>query len=219
MFSFINIFGKKKVVDKVTESDKKTMIETIHSLKAQISLLEKRKNYIDVQIVNNCEAIKAKLANNNRTSALILVKKNKTLEEEMVKMDSMCLTLEQQIMALESANINSEYFGAIRKGKQVIESANAKTDVDSVEKLMDDIDDQREITRSINELLMQPANGILEDEDLLKELEQYTVAVPKNTQMQFPTAPKTMNIIKQNAVSNEADEEEELKTLIRELAM
>ena len=127
-------------------------------------------------------------------------------------------------MALESANINSDYFGAIRKGKQVIESANAKTDIDSVEKLMDDIDDQREMTRSINELLMQPANGILEDEELLKELEQYTVKVPSNkqqsrsdpvpVQIQFPTVPSFVK----NAAAKE-DDEEELRQLTRELAM
>lgn len=214
MFKFINIFGKKKA-DK--ESDKKTVIDTIHDLKAQISLLEKRKKFIDVQIANNTDAIKAKLAANNRASALILVKKNKALEEETVKIDSMCLTMEEQIMALESANINTEYFKAVNRGNQVIKSANAKTDVDSVEKLMDDMEDQRETMRTINDLLMQPANKALEDEDLLSALEEY---MPKNevaveTAPMFPSVP----INNKEGDKDKDDDEQELARLTRELAM
>lgn len=214
MFKFINIFGKKKA-DK--ESDKKTVIDTIHDLKAQISLLEKRKKFIDVQIANNTDAIKAKLAANNRASALILVKKNKALEEETVKIDSMCLTMEEQIMALESANINTEYFKAVNRGNQVIKSANAKTDVDSVEKLMDDMEDQRETMRTINDLLMQPANKALEDEDLLSALEEYMpkneVAVEKAPM--FPSVP----INNKEEDKDKDDDEQELARLTRELAM
>ena len=214
MFKFINIFGKKKA-DK--ESDKKTVIDTIHDLKAQISRLEKRKKFIDVQIANNTDAIKAKLAANNRASALILVKKNKALEEETVKIDSMCLTMEEQIMALESANINTEYFKAVNRGNQVIKSANAKTDVDSVEKLMDDMEDQRETMRTINDLLMQPANKALEDEDLLSALEEYMpkneVAVEKAPM--FPSVP----INNKEEDKDKDDDEQELARLTRELAM
>lgn len=214
MFKFINIFGNKKA-DK--ESDKKTVIDTIHDLKAQISLLEKRKKFIDVQIANNTDAIRAKLAANNRASALILVKKNKALEEETVKIDSMCLTMEEQIMALESANINTEYFKAVNRGNQVIKSANAKTDVDSVEKLMDDMEDQRETMRTINDLLMQPANKALEDEDLLSALEEY---MPKNevaveTAPMFPSVP----INNKEGHKDKDDDEQELARLTRELAM
>ena len=63
----------------------------------------------------------------------------------------------------------------------------------------------------------------MEDEDLLKELEQYTVKDPSNkrqsrsdpvpSQIQFPTAPKT------SFVQKEKEEEEELRQLTRELAM
>lgn len=101
------------------------------------------------------------------------MKRKKLHEGEMDKIANVKMTLETQVMNLESAHQNSETFKAMSAGKNAM--ANLRTDVgiEKVDDLMDDIREEMEMANEISDAIAAPVDPFAEDEDdLLAELEQ-----------------------------------------------
>jgi charged multivesicular body protein 4 len=220
----LNLFGAKKV-ETNEPVNTNSIINTVSKIKEQISSLEKRRAYIDKKIeIQNVE-IKNKIAKNDKKGAIFSLKKRKNFEEEILKIDGMCLTLEDQLNSLESASINSQYISTLKNGNNVLKTAHKNLDNNGLETLIDDIAEQKEISQSINDLMNQTMNNVLDDPDLLDEFEslQNEISEPKTSTVSlvekpqfvsFPITPENKTIRKPESNNNTDDEyAEELNKL------
>ena len=82
------------------------------------------------------------------------------------------MTLETQVMNLESAAQNAETFKAMQAGKIAMSNIRKDTDIIKVDELMDDIKEEMDMASEISGALAQPIDPLMTDDDeLLAELE------------------------------------------------
>eukprot|EP00984_Skeletonema_dohrnii_P036755 scaffold38088_cov89-Skeletonema_dohrnii-CCMP3373.AAC.1 len=83
------------------------------------------------------------------------------------------MTLETQVMNLESAAQNAETMKAMKTGTSQMKKIRQETDIDQVDDLMDEIKEEMEMADEISMALAQPVDPLMTDEDdLLAELEE-----------------------------------------------
>merc|ERR1719238_1656274 len=99
----------------------------------------------------------------DKRGALMCLKRKKLYEKEIAKYQGARLTLEQQIITLESATVNVETFNAMRTGATAMEQIHGELSSEKVEEVMDEISDA----------ISNPIGGAMEDDDdLLAELDE-----------------------------------------------
>ena len=211
MFS-LNIFGKK-TVDKKCENSLEKNIIVISQLKNQVSLLEKRNDHLSTKMKILLEEIQ-KIASVNKKQALVLLDKRKQHENEIQKNNGMIHLLEKQISSLENSMINNETIKALQMGKTFIDISHRNMNIDNVEDLLNDIDDQKEISNSISDLFIQRLDNVYENEELLDELNDYILGKPNF--MEKPNLPDVPTyIVNKSRKEEEKKEEEEIIERIR----
>ena len=156
--------------------------------------------------------------------ALNCLKRKKVYENEIDKIENIKMTLETQVMNLESAAQNAATFQAMNAGKNAMANIRQDASIDKVDDLMDEIKEEMDQAEEISNALAQPVDPLLADEDeLMAELEQLEaedveeqlLQPSKPAAMPLPAVPsKKLPEIK-NATAAEA---EELKQLEAELA-
>jgi charged multivesicular body protein 4 len=105
--------------------------------------------------------------------ALFALKRKKLHEEEIIKIQNTRMTLETQCLQLESASQTAIVVDAMKAGKNALQKHQTELGVEKIENLMDEIQEQIEISNEINQALAQPVDPLLaSDDDLLAELEE-----------------------------------------------
>jgi hypothetical protein len=113
------------------------------------------------------------LTDRHLPGALFSLKRKKMYEAELDKIGNIKMTLETQVMNLESAAQNAETFMVMNQGKIAMAGIRVNTDIEKVDELMDEIKEEMEAANEISNALAQPVDPLLHDEDdLLAELEQ-----------------------------------------------
>ena len=211
-----NLFGRKPQkneelfkTDNITKTN-----DVITNLRRQVESIEKRNNYTDLKINKLVTEIKI-CANSDKKKALILLNKKKILDEEVKKNIGMIDIIERQIISLENSCINQQVFKSMKEGNNLIKSSNANLNIDKIEDLMDEIEEQKEVSQSISDIFSDRVNRIYEDDDLLQQLEEYSekeLNEPINTiDIILPEVTNKKIVIQQK---NEEQEEEQLRRLV-----
>jgi len=164
---FQNLFGRKKQSIPVPST-----MDIISELKDKINLIEKRNIFLENKIVHCIRDAKLKHQNGNKSGALFELQRKKTYEEEIKKNVGILLTLDNQIHALESACMNQEILKAMKSGITTIKHEQSKFDSNMMDDLALDIEEQKNINSEINRVLSQPADQLLDDDELLNELNE-----------------------------------------------
>ena len=134
------------------------------------------------------------------------------------------MTLETQVMNLESAAQNAETFKAMNAGKSAMTNLREDTNIEKVDDLMDEIKEEMEMADEVSNALAQPVDPLLTDEDdLLAELqeleaedvEEQLLQPARKEEISMPAVPSGELPSIPNATKAE---EEELKQLEAELA-
>lgn len=86
-------------------------------------------------------------------------------------MQGTVMNLESQKMALESASINVETISAFDASNKALANIHKDMDPEKIDDIMEDMEDQRDISNQISEALTRNTEDVFEDEDLLAELE------------------------------------------------
>lgn len=197
----------------------------IVNLREHLIMLDKKEEHLTKKIEEELRKAKANATTNKRVATQALRQK-KVYENELDSIAGRKITLETQVNAIESANMNMATMEAMKKGANVLKTIHGKLNVDKVDATMDEVRNQLELTNEISEAISNPAGmGIdvddseladeleaLEQEELNKRLEGADAAP-----MHLPSAPATL---KTPAQTIEEDEEEaELRELQAQLAM
>ncbi|KAK0643041.1 vacuolar-sorting protein SNF7 [Cercophora newfieldiana] len=199
----------------------------ILALRSQLEMLQKRERHLQNQI-DEQDALARKNVNTNKNAAKAALKRKKGHEHSLEQTMGQIGTLEQQINAIESANINRETLAAMEKAGEAMKQIHGKLTPEKVDETMAKLQEQNALSEEIVDAMNSINIGNQVDEqDLEDELEALqqeeldqkmleTGTVPADAIQRMPAAANgELNKGKQVAV--EDDEEEELRKLQAEM--
>ena len=164
---FLGFFGKSK---KTQQNN--TTSSVINNLREQVELMEKRNGVIKTRMETAFKDAQQKLARKDKNGALISLKRKKQYEAEIEKNQGIQIVLENQIYALEGATMQKTIVDAMALGNKSIKKLNTELNPEKIEELMDDIQEEADNFKSIQDAMSQPLQQIYNDSELLEELAQ-----------------------------------------------
>ncbi|KAI9632609.1 putative late endosome to vacuole transport-related protein [Dioszegia hungarica] len=201
--------------------------DAIVGLRQQLLMLEKKEEHLNKKIDDEMKKARANASTNKRLATAALRQK-KAHENELDRIAGTRLTLETQVNAIESANLNAETMLAMKKGADALKGIHSSLKVEKVDQTMDAIREQMDLTNEISDAISNPVGmGNMVDEDELaaelEALEQEELDdrlkgadhVPVHT----PASPVANGRERVHAQAEEDDEEAQLRQLQAELAM
>ncbi|KAL4780936.1 Snf7-domain-containing protein [Aspergillus varians] len=198
-------------------------------LREQLDMLQKRERHLENQMLEQ-EAIAKKNVTSNKNVAKAALRRKKVHEKNFEQTQSQIAQLEQQIYAIEAANINHETLTAMKAAGSAMEKIHNGLTIDKVDETMDKLREQQALSDEIATAISTNAPGDQMDEDELEEelegLEQEamdermlnTGTVPVADQLNRLPAPANAEP-KGKQQAEESDEEAELEKLRAEMAM
>lgn len=175
----MNWFGKKKKEPSTTSKGTTSggggasnPANTVVKLREAVLNQEKREEHLQRKVDAMAKEAKAKMARKDKKGAMFAMKRRKLYEQEIIKIGNVKMTLETQMMQLESAAQNAETFSAMKAGTNAMHNIHSQVGIDQVDDLMDDIREEIENGNEINEAMAQAVDPLCADEDdLMAELE------------------------------------------------
>lgn len=166
MSFFKGMFGGKGE-EKITTSD------AIQRLRDTEEMLYKKQDYLEKQIQKELVTAKQNGVKNKR-AAIQALKRKKRFEKQLQQIDGTLSTIEMQRETLEAANTNTSVLKVMNDAAKALKTAHQDMDIDKVQDMMDNIAEQQEVAREINEAISQPAafTDDIDEDDLLAELEE-----------------------------------------------
>ncbi len=146
------------------------------------------------------------------------MKRKKLHETELAKIENVKMTLETQVINLESASQNKDTFVAMKEGKNAMAKIRDEVGIEQVDELMDDIREEMEQAQEISDAIAAPVDPLAADEDeLLAELEQLGA---DDLEAELLSAPGSSlpAVPNKKLPAHKKKEEEEMKALEAELA-
>ena len=156
--------GKNKENIPVTE-------EAIQKLKQTEKMLEKKQEYLEKKIdMENATA--KKHARTNKRLSLQALKRRKRLEKQLNQIDGTLSTIEFQRESLENAGTNTEVLKNMKYAADALKNVHQTLDVDDVHDMMDDIQEQTEISKEISDTICGFGSQDFDEDELNAELEE-----------------------------------------------
>ncbi|KAK5992387.1 Vacuolar-sorting protein SNF7 [Cladobotryum mycophilum] len=203
----------------------------ILGLRSQLDMLQKREKHLQSQI-DEQEAIARKNVNTNKNAAKAALRRKKTHEHSLEQTVAQIGTLEQQINAIESANINRETLAAMEKASEAMKQIHGKLTPEKVDDIMDKMREQNTLSEEIvNAITGNTLGEPIDDAELEDELDQMqqeqldeqilkTGNVPvADAVHKMPSPAHAEPISSKKQAIEEDDEEAELRKLQAEMAM
>lgn len=91
-----------------------------------------------------------------RPVAQAALRQKKAYENELDRIAGTRMTLETQVNAIESANMNLETMTAMRKGADALRNIHGSLNIDKVDSTMDSIREQMDLTNEISDAISNP---------------------------------------------------------------
>lgn len=173
--------------------------DTIQTLKKSSDDLDKRIQNYQKKIEQQQKIAKQKIAKKDKQGAMMCLKRKKMYENEITKIEGIQVTLETQMMSLESAQTNATAYQAISIGTKSIAAVNQSINVENVETTIEDLQEQMDDANEVSNALSQGIDtgldeGDLEDEfaELMGEAagEDLGIGAPLSTVPAMPEAPQ-----------------------------
>ncbi|KAJ1835227.1 ESCRT-III subunit protein snf7 [Coemansia sp. RSA 2706] len=205
--------------------------EAILGLRENRDMLEKRESHLQTRI-NNEKKIARENATKNKQRAIAALKRKRMLEAQLEQITGLQMNVEQQTMAIESANINVESMKAMQQGSQAMKKIHQNFSIEKIEEVTDDIRDEMEKSKEIGQALSGGFGFVDIDEDELDaELEELEQEELDKQLLDAERAPVTLPQVPASAVRAQpaspaqraqpqaTDEEDELNELRESMGM
>jgi len=212
-------------------------VATVEKLKDTLNMLEKREGLLEKKKAAELENAKKFTKEKNKRAAMQCLKMKKMYEAQIETLSNQKLRVMEQVMLVEGAKSNVETVNAMKQSAQHLKDMSKKTNIDNVDKTMDDIDEVSENFRQVQDRLAQPVgmSADIDEDELDAELEELEAEeldkeVLEQT-MTMPAAPAHIPAIQQPQalsmsaqapaakVSANSSEEDELAKLQAEMEM
>ncbi|KAF4661664.1 hypothetical protein FOL47_006600 [Perkinsus chesapeaki] len=172
-------FGSKKKEQKQAPPPQQNMPDAIMKNKEAIETLEKREQLIEKKMAIQEQEARTRAAAKDKRGALMALKRKKLYEAELQTLMNSRMTLEQQILSLESSQTTAVAVQALAQGVSAQKQMNQQLNIDNViekrvgeiDELMDDMAEQQDLQNEVSQVLSS-GNQIMDDDELLNELDQ-----------------------------------------------
>jgi len=166
------LFGgdETKTEKRKSINSKTTAICTLSELKKTSDTLEKRKVHLTVKVDEFMKKAIEKNKKGDKRGALLLLKKKKMYEKEIIKIEGSQMNIEQQIITIEGMCTNKLVFDNLKNTKNCIKTFHNTMDIEEVEDLHDDLNEAMENSNEISELMSRPIGEDFDEDELLEEL-------------------------------------------------
>ncbi|SCW00704.1 LAFE_0C10110g1_1 [Lachancea fermentati] len=198
--------------------------EAILNLREHINLLTKKQAHLQTQVAAQEQLARQQLGKNNKVAAKNALKRKKTYESQLVKIEAQMDSLEQQLYSIESANLNLETMKAMRQGAAAMKNIHKGMDIDKVDETMDEIREQVELGEEISDAISRPlyTGADVDEDELDEELEMLAQESVKQDVVQpqrLPSVPaeKLPAHEEEEPAHAEEEEEDEDEKALREL--
>ncbi|KAH6652719.1 vacuolar-sorting protein SNF7 [Truncatella angustata] len=212
------------------QKKKDTPKNAILSLRSQLDMLQKREKHLMTQM-DEQDAIARKNVNTNKNAAKAALKRKKAHEQSLDQTTAQIGTLEQQINAIESANINHETLAAMQKAGEAMKQIHGKLTPEKVDETMAQLQEQNALSVEIvNAITSNQIGEPIDEDELDEELEAMQQEQLDEQMLKSGTVPVSDTIHRLPSVANgkiesktpvaeEDDEEAEFRKLQAEMAM
>lgn len=202
----------------------------ILGLREQLDMLQKRAKHLQNQM-DEQDAIARKNVTTNKNAAKTALRRKKAHEHNLDQTQSQVDTLEQQINAIESANINKGTLEAMQRAGAAMKVIHGSLNVDKVDKAMEDLREQNALSDDIvNAITSGGLTDPLDEDELDEALNAMEEEQLQEKMLDTGTFPVADPIQRLPAAANgqirgkakpveEDDEEAELRKLQAEMAM
>ena len=191
---FNKLFGKPK--------QESNALATLDKLNETLEMLEKKEKVLLKKASTEVEKAKDYTRAKNKRAAIQCLKRKRLYEQQIEQLGNFQLRIHDQMILLEGAKATTETVDALRTGAAAMKAMQKATNIDDVDKTMDEINDQTESMKQIQEALSAPIGAAADfDEDELEaELEELEGAEleeellqPATSAPAAPTPPVSVN--------------------------
>lgn len=221
---FSRLFGAKSR----EETTSSNTLATLDKLHETLEMLEKKEQVLLKKASAEVEKAKEFTRAKNKRAAIQCLKRKRLYEQQIEQLGNFQLRIHDQMIMLEGAKATTETVAALRTGANAMKAMQKATNIDDVDKTMDEINEQTDNLRQIQEALAQPIGAAADfDEDELEaELEELEGAELEEQLLQpaisAPAAPVRVPAGSQPArpaPQKTTAEEDELAALQAEMAL
>lgn len=203
-------------------------VATIEKLTETLELLEKKEKVLTRKASQEVEKAKEFTKAKNKKAAIQCLKKKRLYEQQVEQLGNYQLRIHDQMIMLEGAKATTETVDALRTGAAAMKAIHKSTNIEDLDKTMDEINEHTENMKQIQEAFSNPIGfGADFDEDELEaELEELDsleleAQLPRTTELRIIP---DLHRGKQSGASHVAPEkrskeDEELAALQAELAL
>ncbi|XP_042000593.1 vacuolar protein sorting-associated protein 32 homolog 2-like [Salvia splendens] len=214
---FTRIFGKPK--------QETNALATLDKLNETLEMLEKKEKVLLKKAAAEVERAKEFTRAKNKRAAIQCLKRKRLYEQQIEQLGNFQLRIHDQMIMLEGAKATTETVDALRTGAAAMKAMQKATNIDDVDKTMDEINEQTENMKQIQEALSTPMGAAADfDEDELEaELEELEGAELEEQLLQpattAPAAPVRVPAGGRQPARKVEDDDDELAELQREMAL
>eukprot|EP01111_Echinosteliopsis_oligospora_P010980 TRINITY_DN3514_c0_g1_i1.p1 TRINITY_DN3514_c0_g1~~TRINITY_DN3514_c0_g1_i1.p1 ORF type:complete len:215 (-),score=86.16 TRINITY_DN3514_c0_g1_i1:119-763(-) len=212
----MRLFGKAK--------KEPTAKDTIPKMREYLEVLEKRENYLQSKVDHEHSEARRYNSLKNKRAAIMCLKKKKAYEKQIESLGNARLTLEQQVMTIESASVNLETYRVMQQGSQTLAGIHKKIKPEDVDKAMEDMQEQMDLASDITQAISQGSGEVYDDDELLAELDALeqedldaTLLNISAGPFQEPSHPQVKAKVTVQAQPVAEDEDEEFRALERSM--
>jgi hypothetical protein len=149
--------------------------DAIMKNKEAIDTLIKRHEFIEKKVAMQDNIAREKAKAKDKRGAMMALKSKKMLTAELETLGQARLTLEQQIMTLESSQTQQVAVQALQLGVQAQKQMNSQMNIDKIDQLMEDMQEQQDLQQDLQAKFTQvwgQGQPNMDDADLLAEYEE-----------------------------------------------
>ncbi|KAE9453556.1 hypothetical protein C3L33_14557, partial [Rhododendron williamsianum] len=148
--------------------------EKLEDSSLTLEMLEKKEKVLLRKAAAEIERAKEFTRAKNKRAAIQCLKRKRLYEQQVEQLGNFQLRIHDQMIMLEGSKATTETVAALRTGAAAMKAMQKATNIDDVDKTMDEINEQTENMKQIQEALSAPIGSAADfDEDELEaELEE-----------------------------------------------
>ncbi|PWA98177.1 vacuolar protein sorting-associated protein 32 [Artemisia annua] len=158
------IFGKPK--------QQVNTVATLEKLYETLDMLEKKEKVLLKKAAAEVEKARELTKAKNKRGAIQCLKKKRLYEQQIEQLGNFQLRIHDQMIMLENAKATTETVDALRTGADAMKAFNKSTNINDVDKTMDELNEQNEIMKQIHDTFATSTFVDFDEDELEAELDE-----------------------------------------------